>query len=317
LRTLPLVSIIIPVFNAEKYLSEAIESIISQSYNNWEIIIVDDGSNDNSLQIASGYESENIKIFSQKNRGASAARNYGLTKSKGTFIKFFDADDIINSKMLESQIKIGRNNPKKIVSSKWGRFYNDDIETFQLNPEECWQKMPPIEWICTGWRYAQSMTQPGIFLIPKEIIDNAGVWDERLNLVDDLEFFTRIILNSNGVIFSEDSVLFYRSGRGNLALSGQKHTLALQSYFLSLQLSTKYLLTYQNDRHTKLCSANMWQNFVYEYYPLELTLIEKAENEIKRLGGSDLKFRSGGITKILNLLMGWKTIKQIKYLLRS
>jgi glycosyltransferase involved in cell wall biosynthesis len=103
--TEPLVSIIIPVYNSEIYLAECIESAINQIHSNTEIIIVDDGSTDNSLQIARNFENEKVRVLNQDNRGASAARNTGLKEAKGSYIQFLDADDLLSPDKIEEQIK--------------------------------------------------------------------------------------------------------------------------------------------------------------------------------------------------------------------
>src|ERR1700744_3507890 len=103
---MPLVSIIIPVYNSEKYLSDAIQSAINQTWSDTEIIIIDDGSTDNSLQVAQQFISEKVKIFHQENKGASVARNYGLTKAKGDYIQFLDADDILSNNKIEAQMTV-------------------------------------------------------------------------------------------------------------------------------------------------------------------------------------------------------------------
>ena len=307
----PLVSIIMPLYNAQKYVAEAIESVINQTNTNWELIIVNDGSTDNSLEVATKFESNKIRVYTKKNAGAAAARNYGYQLSKGTFIKFFDADDLINPKMIEEQVNLATKNPDCIISGKWGRFYKDDLATFKLSPEDCWLDMKPVDWMCSSWRRAQNMTQPGIFLIPKKTIDQIGLWNENLSLVDDMEFFTKIILGSKSVIFCERAILQYRSGMGSYALSGYKSTKSVQSYFLSLELSTSYLLNYSKSDLARLCCANLWQGFVYEYYLKHNDLVKQAENYIKKSGKSDLKFTSGRTTKYLSYIFGWKNSKKI------
>lgn len=101
-----LVSIIIPVFNTAKYLDYCFQSILKQTYKEIEVIIVDDGSTDNSLDIIKKYVSlnENFKYFIQKNSGQGVARNNGLKKAKGEFIQFVDSDDIIENNMIEKMI---------------------------------------------------------------------------------------------------------------------------------------------------------------------------------------------------------------------
>jgi glycosyltransferase involved in cell wall biosynthesis len=312
MKNTPSISIIIPLYNAESYIEEAINSVINQSFRDWELIIVDNGSTDNSLSTARAFASDQITIYSTENNGAAAARNCGLRKSRGQFIKFFDADDLISDNMLESQFNLATRYPDSIISASWGRFYENDIQTFRLNEEECWKDMTSIEWICSSWREAQTMTQPGIFLIPRQIIDKVGLWNEKLSLVDDMEFFTKIILGAKGIKFSSKAILYYRSGMGTSALSGHTTRKAIESYFLSLQLSTSYLLNLKDDVTTRLCAANMWQGFIYEYYGLAKDLSMKAELNVSRLGGSDLSFPCGGKTKILNTLFGWKLTLLIK-----
>ena len=98
----PKISVIIPFYNAHKYLTACLNSILNQTYQNLEIILIDDGSTDNSLEIAQSFKKQDprIQIFTQKNRGPSAARNLGLKKATGDFISFIDSDDTINPDFL-------------------------------------------------------------------------------------------------------------------------------------------------------------------------------------------------------------------------
>lgn len=99
----PLVSIIVPVYNTEKYIRECLNSLIQQSYSHIEIIAVDDGSTDNSLCLLKKLAAKDsrLKVFSQPNQGVSAARNLALSKATGTYVMFVDADDWIDSSTIE------------------------------------------------------------------------------------------------------------------------------------------------------------------------------------------------------------------------
>ena len=99
-----LVSVIMPLYNAETYVSEAIESVLKQNYSPLELIIVDDGSSDKSLEIALQYQSDNVRVFSQPNSGACVARNRALRESTGAFVKFLDADDLLDKDCLSVQV---------------------------------------------------------------------------------------------------------------------------------------------------------------------------------------------------------------------
>jgi glycosyltransferase involved in cell wall biosynthesis len=101
-----LVSIVIPLYNAEKFITETIESIISQTISNYEILIIDDGSTDGSANKIKSYLTDNrFKYFYQKNSGVSVARNTGLEKANGVYILFLDADDVLTNNFLEARIE--------------------------------------------------------------------------------------------------------------------------------------------------------------------------------------------------------------------
>jgi glycosyltransferase involved in cell wall biosynthesis len=309
----PLVSIIIPLYNAENFIADAIESIINQSYSNWEVIIVNDESNDNSLTVAKEYESNKIKIYSKKNGGAAAARNYGYYKSKGEFIKFFDADDLINPEMIASQVNIAIKNPNSIISGKWGRFYSNDLISFQLNPEECWQDLNPIDWLYSSLRNAQSMTQCGIFLIPRILLEKGGLWNEKLSLIDDHEFFTRIILTSENVKYCKDAILYYRSGIAN-SLSKLTSLTGAKSELLAIQLATAKLLERENSPRIRSIIANSYGSFMYNNYPKYKDLRAEAKENLKEFGKPNFDLLVPKRYLALSKVFGWKTIKGLMFL---
>jgi GT2 family glycosyltransferase len=313
----PLVSVCIPVYNAEKYVSEAIESVLNQTYPNIEVIIADDGSNDGTMSILEReFRNERILVCSQKNKGAAAARNLAFLHSKGDFIKFLDADDLISAKSIESQMHAALRHPGSVISGKWGRFYDDNLLTFKLSPETCWRNMDCVRWLCTSWASGKTMTQPGIFLIPRTVIEKAGLWDESLSLIDDMDFFTRIILSSKNVVFQPRSILFYRSGLAG-SLSGQKSQEAYLSAFNAIGQSTASLLAAAKFDEAKVASANLWQSFVHEVYPLHPELCAIAERRIQELGGASLEYICGPLTKAFVNILGWKLTKRLKWKLRK
>lgn len=111
---MPRVSVIIPVYNAERFISETIESVTAQTYEDWEIIAVDDGSRDRSLEILKEYSKRysRIRVISQKNAGSSAARNNAIRVSRGEYIAFLDHDDLWLPDKLEKQVRILDSNKK-------------------------------------------------------------------------------------------------------------------------------------------------------------------------------------------------------------
>lgn len=308
----PLVSVITPAYNSEKYITETVRSVIAQTYQNIEIIVVDDASTDNTLQVVEEMDiNRPISVIKkEKNSGAAASRNIGYKNSKGTLIKFLDADDFIDPEMIANQVALATDE-NNIISAQWGRFLNDDVNTFKLSPETCWQTMPSGDWACASWRNANAMTNPGIFLIPKKIIEKAGLWDETLSLLDDTEYFMKTILAADKVIFSNNSTLYYRSGLNN-SLSRTRTRKGFESAFTAIEKASQTLLSKRNDHAAKLACANNWQLFIYDHYPNFPDLTDKAEVYIQQLTTPDLPFPSGGYTKFLLNFLNWKIIKSIK-----
>lgn len=101
-----MISIVIPVYNKEKYVGKCIESILNQTYKDYELILVDDGSTDDSLNVLKQYHDKRVKVFSKKNEGVSCTRNYGLKKTTMPYILFIDADDYLEPDMLEVFVSV-------------------------------------------------------------------------------------------------------------------------------------------------------------------------------------------------------------------
>lgn len=112
---MPEISIIVPVFNAKAYIEKCITSILSQTFHNFELIIVDDGSNDGTSEICDSFSDKRIRVIHQTNHGVSAARNYGLQHAKGAYILFVDADDTIRDNMLNLMYTSARKTDSDIV----------------------------------------------------------------------------------------------------------------------------------------------------------------------------------------------------------
>ena len=107
----PLVSIITPAYNAEKYIKETIESVLGQTYKNWELIIVNDGSTDSTEEIIKSFDDSRVVLLSQKNSGVSSARNLGMQSSKGKYITFLDADDVLPPESLKVRVDYLESHP--------------------------------------------------------------------------------------------------------------------------------------------------------------------------------------------------------------
>jgi len=310
----PLVSICIPAYNVEKYIKETITNILNQSYSNTEIIIVDDGSTDNTLNIIKSFDDKRIKVFSQQNKGAASARNLAYNYSSGSLIKFMDADDLLSANFIFDQVVALNNNNNNIASASWGRFTKNDLSDFKLSPEEVWKNMSGIEWLIESlYSSGVNMTPPSLFLIPRFLIEKYGLWRENLNLIDDFEFMTRMIANCDNIIYCENSILHYRSGIQS-SLSNQKSRKHYESAQLSIMIGIEHILSKDNSKKAKLACANSLQVWIYEFYPKHKDLSKLLIEKCNELGGSNINYKGGRLFEIFRFILGWKLAKRLQLL---
>ena len=307
----PLVSIIISAYNAEKLLPQTLDSVLKQSWTNLEIIVVNDGSTDNTLEVAKSYIAKGIKVISQENKGQDAALNFGYSHAKGEFIKFMDSDDLINPEMIELQVNVLAGSTEYIAYGEWARFYDNNPAGADFTQLDYWKDAVPLDFLTA--RPEGVMLQCGIMLIPRNIIEKAGTWDERLMLFNDTEFFTRIILQSKGVKFSKGARLYYRSGRSK-SISAQRSRKFFESTYLATCLIGEKMIAREDSYRVRNLISNMYQDQYYNMYPNFPDLGKKHEQMIEKYGCVSIKPQGGRFFILLNKMLGWKKAKYIQQL---
>ena len=304
-----LVSIIISAFNAEKYIAETLDAVLQQTYPNLEVIVVNDDSTDNTLSIAESYKSRGVLVFSQDKKGQDAALNLGYKHSKGEYIKFMDSDDLINPEMVELQVNAISTSSDLIAYGEWARFYHNNPSNANFESLDYWKNKDPIEFIIA--RPEGVMLQCGIILIPRNLIDKVGGWDERLILYNDTEFFNRIILASKGVKFVKGARLYYRSGMSS-SISAQKGRKYFESTLLAIDLIADQLLKKEDSIRIRTFIANLYQDRYFQLFPLYPDLCIDYKNRLLEYPHSTLKPQGGKIFEFLLFFLGWKITKVVQ-----
>ncbi|MBL8330554.1 MAG: glycosyltransferase family 2 protein [Rubrivivax sp.] len=306
------ISVLVACYNASATLAETLQSVLVQSRPPDELIVVDDGSTDHSVQVALNFKSHGVKLVRQANRGASAARNRAFAHSSGKHVIFLDADDLIGTNHLEALESKLADDGKSIAFSSWDRFYQSPSEArFPARQTEV--DLPGADWLVRAWADARPMTQPGMFLIPRLLIESCGGWDERLSLTDDFEFFARVLSKCNQLRFAGKAQLFYRSGiKGSL--SGQRSRKAIESHLTSLLTGTSYLLSVRADAEARGACAALLQDFDYSYYPLHSDLRARAKERVVELGGSSIEPDGPPGFHHLRRFVGWKCARRVQRL---
>ncbi len=322
--SLPLVSVIIPFYNCERFLQATIQSAIDQTWPAKEIILVNDGATDGSLAIAKSYEGDGIRVFSQENKGAAAARNYGLREAKGAYIQFLDGDDLLSADKLSTQLNLLLPNPGKIAVCNTIHF-KDGTDPLSCSPspheESFLLDTAPVHFLINLWGgYADngSMVTVHSWLCSRSIINEAGPWNESLTVDDDGEYFCRVLLSAQGVLKSK-GYSYYRKHLHANNLSAGKTRKNLGSELKALTLRFNHIAERLHAipseqvhlEQAYLRSLHQYRLKVYPQYP---DLLKQAQEEINSIN-ADFSFVyhfPGKTGELLNRLLGWKATKIVQ-----
>jgi len=184
-RKNPEVSVVIPTYNRGWIIKEAIDSVLAQDYRNFQLIVVDDGSTDNTMDILDSYQ-EDIHVVRQKNRGVSAARNQGLEQASGSFIAFLDSDDIWLPQKLSSQVAFFNSNPDALICQTEEIWIRNGA---RVNPKKRHKKP-------SGMFFESSLNlcliSPSAVMMKRGLFDEVGLFDENLPACEDYDLWLRI-----------------------------------------------------------------------------------------------------------------------------
>ncbi|MGJ8745210.1 glycosyltransferase family 2 protein [Polaribacter sp.] len=308
----PLVSILIPMYNSEDYINETLDSCLSQKYKNIEIIIVDDESTDSSYKICETYAAQYkfIKVYKQLNSGAPAARNLAFKKSKGEFIQYLDADDLLSDDKIEGQINILKNEDDSTISyCKYSRF-TDDIEKSILNQNSIsinyTRSITFFNYLLkTGW------LQTSCWLVPRKLIISTGDWRQDLSRNQDGDFFGRVILNSKKGIYSNKGEVFYRILNPNSITAKKKDVLYFESYIKSFYLCADFIIL-NGKLNENYYIAKMMNGLCERLVVMNSKEVQNGIDKINDLGFASLNKLQHPIIRILKYVFGYRISILIK-----
>lgn len=269
----PLVSIIIPLFNSEQFIKETLESVINQTYENWECIIVDDESSDKSKEIVLKFEIEDsrIKLFNRNRlpKGVSVCRNIGIEESKGKFVIFLDSDDLFSPGCIEERVKYFQSNPDLdfaifqmetfgSIKVKTTKFKHDYLKSF-LECDLPWTVTAPI------WR--------------RSFFNKIGGFNEQLNYLEDPEMHIRALLATSNykVLFNSEPDSFYRQWKKKINDKNNTYYLKLNSYQTFIKCISPQLTIKQK----KKLKHYAYVLFIELIYPLDIKEIQIINKLIK------------------------------------
>jgi len=314
----PLVSILIPAYNAQEWLADTLRSAVAQTWEHKEIIVVDDGSTDQTLAVAQQFESHSVQVVSQPNQGATAARNKALSLSKGDYIQWLDADDLLAPDKIARQAEVlDRSRGKRmLLSSPFGQFMYRWYRA-RFVPTALWSDLSPKEWLLR--KMGQNLfMQTATWLVSRELTEAAGPWDVRLRgNDDDGEYFCRILLASNGVQFVPEARVYYRVfGYDSLSYIGVSEV-KRDALWLSMQLHIGYLRSLEDSPRSRTASLDYLQRNLFYFYPDRPDIIRHAQQIARALGGELGPPHLSWDYSCIKSVIGWEMTKRIALELRT
>ncbi len=282
---MPEISIIVPLYNKKKYVSAMLESVCRQTFSDYELIIIDDGSTDGSGQIAEEYavHDERLRVVHIKNGGVSHARNVGLEMATGTYITFIDADDTVATDYLENLYRCITENDVDLVISGVVKVGDSPFQTTVV--------LPPFQGKMTRAdvldAFAQVQKETGIFgycvakLFPKPILGSIR-FDEKLQLAEDFDFYLKLYNKVSSFYFDNAALYYYQQNTVN---SPQYVTDDKIDYLAQLEIQLRYAsFLKENEAYTGRNRVIVERNLNnYLYYVLHYSEKEYFKGRFSRL----------------------------------
>ena len=241
----PLVSIVMPMFNVEEYVSAAIDSVKKQTFENWELLIIDDGSTDDSNLIAQKYTQTDhrIKLFCKKNGGLSDARNFGLERASGEYVHFFDSDDIIQPDFYEKLLSAIIGNKYDFVICGYFKdvenldgsinsypFYYDLIDSQKINENQFFEFYDYL------FNYAWNKIFKTSFRK-----NNGLLFENGLSIIEDKEFMSKVI-NFNPVFLIINYIGYRYQLRNRVTLNNKFTSDFVKTHLMGLEIQNKIFI---------------------------------------------------------------------------
>lgn len=203
---MPLISVIIPVYNGEKTIRETIESVLNQTWTDLEVLVINDGSQDSTLKIVSNIEDTRLKVFNYSNAGLSASRNRGITLAQGEYVSFLDADDLWTPDKLELQLKALEANPEAAVAYSWVNYITETGEFFRSG-----------NYINMNGNIYEKFLNQNVLengsnpLIRKQALTEVGGFDQDLSYAEDWDMWMRLAARYHFVAVPSPQILYRMS----------------------------------------------------------------------------------------------------------
>ncbi len=236
---MPTISVIVPAYNAERTILETIKSVQQQSFTDFELIVINDGSSDRTLELLLAVEDSRLKIFSYENGGLPVARNRGISHAGGEFIAFLDADDLWTPDKLELQLAALQKHPKAGVAYSWTHFMDEQGGSFHAGEPILFEGDVYADLLV--WNFIASGSNP---LIRKQAIESVGEFDPTLRSCEDWDLWLRLAARWPFVVVPKPQILYRLSSTSmssKIKVMEEAHLTTIERAFQSAPQEIQHL----------------------------------------------------------------------------
>lgn len=308
---MPLVSILIPAYNAQASIRQTLESALAQTWPNKEIIVIDDGSRDRTAAEAHRFASASVKVVSQENQGAAAARNKALSLAQGEYIQWLDADDLLSANKIAAQMDALRGcSARTLASAAWG-YFRHRPSAARFVPSELWESLSPLEWMLRKWEHNRHM-QTATWLVSRTLSDAAGPWNTQLLGDDDGEYFSRVIAQSEGIRFVPEARVFYRiSTGGSLSYIGASNR-KMDAQFKGMEMQMRLVRAIDDGERTRRACISYMRTWLGHFHPNRPDIVARAQELAMELGLELELPRLSWKYDWIRVAFGWRAAKHVQ-----
>lgn len=304
-----------PAYNAARTISESVKSVLEQTIDDLELVVVDDGSTDDTGSIVRSFDDPRIRYVRTENSGVSAARNCGFAMSHGRYLQFLDSDDLLHPAKIERQIeRMSADHDLSSAVCAWGRF-SQHVDDLLVVRGPHWRDCDPLEHL----RFelcGKGTMPPLVWLVPRPIAEQVGEWRVGVNRMEDTDYFARVAMASRHILFCGDTWGYYRSWQpGSLSAAAGRRT--AESMRASCRAIEQEMLKHFLLSDVQSILADMYRFAAIACYQHTLDIGRELEADVRRLGGSDIHPGVGRWPRrLVTSLFGWPFAMRVTGLAR-
>lgn len=317
----PLVSVLVPAYNAEATLHDALASALGQTYTNLEVIVVDDGSTDRTPEVLAAIEDDRLRVVRQENGGVCAALERATQEARGDYLQILAADDLLGLDKIERQLAALADAPAGCLAVCGTVYFMDGQDPDDgrySRGSAALDSDDPVQWLIDLWTPNKGWGLVGAhaWLTPREVDERAGPWDPAIAQDNDGEYFTRVLLQSAGVRWAPARV-YYRKFEASGSVSSGRSERHLRGRMLAVDSKVRHVMprtTEANRRQAAKVLARQYMDVAFHAHPAYPDLVREAEARAADLGGAPPQRRfSGTRLKHVERVVGWKAAKRLSH----